>query len=94
MTNKQISDAKRVIVALAQAIVETVNEAGAAGAPAGAMYLAFSEHGISLDTFEAICSALQKAGQIRRHGYLYYPTRGKLPRRDAARYAFVTRDVD
>jgi len=79
MTPEQVDRAKRTLALLANAIVETVSEAGSKGAPASAMYLAFSDAGISLNTFQALCNALVAAGQITCRNHCYYRAR-QLPR--------------
>ena len=65
-------DQKMALAALCNAFLETVREAGPAGAPAGPMYAAAMTHGISLRTFEAIMAALVDCGKIRRSGHCYY----------------------
>jgi len=71
MTDKAIA-AWRLVT---KAVVETVNEAGPNGAPAGVMYAAFMHAGMSLDTFEQITSLLVKAGVIDRRGNCFYPVK-------------------
>jgi len=60
--------------ALADAIVETVNEFPN-GAPAGPMYMAMSEAGMTLEQFEGIMSALVTTGKIRKSGHQYFPVK-------------------
>src|SRR5258708_3693484 len=66
------AQAKAVLAHVANAVLETVGETPD-GAPAGPMYLAFMQHGMSLETFEAITAALVDAKKIRREGDLFFP---------------------
>jgi hypothetical protein len=65
-------DTLKALRALCDAIVETIEEFPN-GAPAGPMYMAFAEHNMSLEVFEAIMSALVSAGKIRKSGHQYFP---------------------
>ena len=70
MTKKQIAILRQVC----DAMLETVNESPN-GAPAGAMYLACSNMGMSLEVFETVMGALVTAGKIRKLGHVYYPAK-------------------
>lgn len=61
------------ITLVINAIVDTVNESGDTGAPAGVLYAALMHYGIQLDHFEDIMLALVETGKIRQSGHIYYP---------------------
>jgi len=65
-------EAQRAILAIANAIIETVKEASPDGAPATSLYLACMEFGCTLDQFNQVMGALVEAGKLRQEGYLYY----------------------
>jgi hypothetical protein len=69
MTREQAITALKLV---ADAVVEVVAECPD-GAPAGPMYAAFMQYGMSLDTFEQITDALVQAGKIRKCGHLFFP---------------------
>ena len=66
--------AKAVILAVATAVVDTVNEADPTiGAPAGPLYMAMQAGcGITLETFEKLMSALVAAGKLTKRGHCYF----------------------
>lgn len=66
------TDAQRALLAIGDAIIETVKEVAPDGAPASSIYLALMEHGCTLAQFEQIMSALVEAGQLRQEGHFYY----------------------
>jgi hypothetical protein len=70
MTKKQIAILRQVC----DAMLATVNESPN-GAPAGPMYMACMEMGMSLEVFETVMSALVTAGKIRKLGHVYYPVK-------------------
>lgn len=60
------------LLVLLKIILETVKEAGPAGAPSGPMYLAFMQHGCSLDQYEVMTGTLVDAGFLRKEGHCYF----------------------
>lgn len=64
----------RQLVQVVMAFVETIKEAGPNGAPEGPMYLAFMQHGGSLESFESMMVGLEKVGIIRRSGHVAFYT--------------------
>jgi hypothetical protein len=68
MTSQQVSALK----AVCDAIIATVRETGAMGAPAGTMYAAMMGHGVSLENFEKIMGGLVAAKMLRKQGHLYF----------------------
>ena len=60
-----------ILKLVANAVLETVRECPD-GAAEGPMYGAFMEHGMNLQTFQAIVEALIATGKIRREGYLLF----------------------
>ena len=67
------TEAMQTLRLIANAVVETVKEAGPDGAPGGPMYLAFMAYGISLNGFQQIMAGLVDAKQIVRRGDCYFP---------------------
>ena len=63
---------KQLLRKIAEAIIESVREAGPMGAPAGPMYAALMSYGFSLDNFEQIMSGLVAAKMLRKSGHLYF----------------------
>ncbi len=59
------------IKAVADAIVESVREAGDMGAPSGFVYAALMGH-MNLDTYYQFIAALVKLGLLRQEGDLLY----------------------
>jgi hypothetical protein len=55
---------------VAQAIVETVREAGPDGAPETSVYLALAEVGASMAQYNALIDALVHVGELKRRGHL------------------------
>jgi len=65
------AEASAYLNKLACAILETVNECGALGAPAGVMYAGLMSV-LTLDQFEGVMSALVLSGKLVREGHVYY----------------------
>lgn len=63
--------AAQAILAIADALLDTVRATGANGAPAGPLYAA-SMGVLSLAHFEAIMGALVQSGKVRKSGHVYY----------------------
>ena len=61
---------------IGDAIVETVREAGPAGAPASSVYLALQEQGATFADCEHIIGTLVAAGRLRRTGDLLFAPEG------------------
>lgn len=57
---------------LAELIADTVKEFPD-GAPLGPMYLAFVQHGMSADCFNATIELLVKSGKVRRSNNQLFP---------------------
>jgi hypothetical protein len=70
----QTNDAARGLILLLQALLETVQEAGANGAPAGAMYVALMSQwpNMTANQFNQLMGVLVKAGRVRHSGHCYY----------------------
>lgn len=60
------------IRAIADAIVESVREAGELGAPSGIVYAALMSYGCTLDQYQAFIRALIRSGKIRQERDLLY----------------------
>ena len=60
------------LLAVANAIVESVAVAGAAGAPSGLLYAALMGHGVSLENYQIIMGVLVETGKLRKAGDLYF----------------------
>ncbi len=69
------AEALRALLQIGQAIVETVDECGDQGAPAGVLYAALMERGCSHEQFEAIMAGLVGAGRLEKRGHVYYSKR-------------------
>ena len=67
-----MTDTAKALLAICDAIIETVKDSGSLGAPAGPMYAALMAQGFSLEQYEAIMGALVKAGKLRKSGDLYF----------------------
>jgi hypothetical protein len=72
MTRQQQTEAIR---RLADAIVDSVKEAGEAGAPSGFVYAALNAHGITLDQYYSFIAVLVKVGRLRQEGDLLYASK-------------------
>lgn len=68
MTSEQI----KALKAIADAIVESVREAGALGIPSGHLYAALMVHGFTLEQYEQIMAGLVAAKMLRKQGQLYF----------------------
>ena len=55
-------------------ILETLEEAGPHGMPAGYLYTAMMTTGMSLTTFETMMAAIVGTGKVRKSGHVYYTT--------------------
>jgi hypothetical protein len=60
---------------IADAVVDSVREAGPLGAPAGPLYAAIMTYGMQLYQFDALMDALVGAGKLRKSGHLYFAVR-------------------
>ncbi len=74
MDNAKAQAQVKAIVAVLDAIAETVDEAGKAGAPTGVMYAAMMDR-LSLDTFLRMLGLLEQAGRIKVRHNVAYSTR-------------------
>jgi hypothetical protein len=68
MTTQQKFDA---VVAVLKALLETVQECGDQGAPAGVMYAALMDK-MSLDQFQHLMGILVQAGRVNCVHHVYY----------------------
>jgi hypothetical protein len=57
---------------IANATVEAVREMGPSGAPAGPMFMAFQQQGVSLTDFQTLMDMLVATGRLRRSGHCYF----------------------
>jgi hypothetical protein len=57
--------------------LETVINDSPTGVPAGPLYMALSQAGMTLDQFEKLMSALVMCGKIRKSGHQYFPMKRK-----------------
>ncbi len=71
MTKKQID----AVLAIAQLVVDAVEQAGPYGAPGGHLYAAMMSAGITLSQFESIMGTLVSAGKLRKQGHCYFVAR-------------------
>lgn len=67
-----IPKAVEAIMAVTNVFLETIQEAGERGAPAGPMYAMAAAHGITLAQFEWVMNVLIDAGRITKRGHVYY----------------------
>lgn len=65
-------EARKALLHVTKALLETVQEAGERGAPAGPLYAAVMTVGISLNAFEQIMGALVQARMVRKSGHVYF----------------------
>lgn len=74
MTEKTLAQQTQneAIRRIADAIVESVREAGELGAPSGIVYAALMSYGMSLDTYHQFIGVLVKLGKLRQEGDLLY----------------------
>ena len=66
----------KALRAVADAITDTVREAGPFGAPGGVIYAALMAHGCTLHQFQQIMAGLVQAGRLTREGDLYRVAEG------------------
>lgn len=64
---------KQQLVAVMQALLETVQEAGSEGAPSGPLYMACQQFGITLEAYQAIMEILVKQGLVTHSNHCYFP---------------------
>ncbi len=62
--------------AIANAIIESVQESGPLGAPGGILYAALMAQGCSLHQFEQIMAGLVRGGYPSKSGECYHFVRG------------------
>ena len=67
------------IMAVIEAIRQTIDEAGTRGAPAGPMYAALMAAfpSITVEQFDKLTGILVEGGAVRREGHVFYTT-GKI----------------
>lgn len=64
--------ARQIVLQIARAIIETVEESKSNGAPASAIYMALAERGMSFAQFEALMAQLVDLGLIRHSNHCYF----------------------
>ena len=57
---------------IADAIIDTVREAGITGCPGGALYMAMQQHGCTIEQYNIIMGTLVECKKLRKHGDLYF----------------------
>ena len=62
----------KVLALLVDAVVETIKEAGAMGAPGGVLYAALMTRGFSLEEFEIFMRVVVATGRVYKTGHLYF----------------------
>lgn len=68
MTNDQ----KKFLKQITTIILETVEEMGPDGAPAGPMYMAMMHAGCTLEQFEQLMQGMVDAGLLVKRGHCYF----------------------
>lgn len=76
MKSETDTNVAAAIVAILDAITQSVAAAGEFGAPAGVLYAALMAHGCTLNQFQSFMSYLERRGKVTRRGDLYF-ARGK-----------------
>jgi hypothetical protein len=56
-----------------ECIIDAAAAGGTTGTPTGPLYAALMAHGMKLETFNSIISALTQAGKIIKKGNLIFP---------------------
>ncbi len=64
----------RALQLVVKAVLDAVKEMGPQGAPAGPLYAALMSQGCTLNQFQSLMGALERAGKVRRDGDLYFAT--------------------
>lgn len=64
----------RTVAQVSLAVLETVQEAGANGAPSGHIYAALMTQGATLSQFQSLMGTLTRPGHLVLHGDCYHPT--------------------
>lgn len=65
ITETDYKASKIALMQYVNALLETIKESGAQGAPLGPMYMAFQTVGMGYETFMHIVGALEDANQVR-----------------------------
>ena len=60
------------MLALCDAVVDTVRASGKVGTPGGTLYAVLMTHGCTMEQFEQLMSALVAAGKLEKRGQLYF----------------------
>lgn len=68
MNDKQ----RRALILVVGAIIETVQEMGPDGAPAGLLFAALQGQGCTLNQFNSLMDGLVQAGRLRRNNNVYF----------------------
>lgn len=68
--NKAAVDPVRAIKEVTLAVLETIQEAQADGAPEGVLFAALQTQGCSLNQFQSLLQPLQDRGFIQRDGHI------------------------
>ncbi len=72
VTLEDILNDSKAVLAVLNAIVESVAEAGSQGAPGGTLYAALMMLGVTFDQFNTIMNVLVDNGKLTKKGQLYY----------------------
>lgn len=70
--NASPSDKARAVIAVLDAVRESIEAAGSAGAPGGVLYAALMGQGCTLEQFNGIMRILVASGRVRKAGDLYF----------------------
>lgn len=60
---------------IVQAVLDTIVEAGAEGAPATSIYMACQMQGLSHESYETIMSILVRSGRVWQANHVFYARR-------------------
>lgn len=73
MKDQRTAQAKSVMDTFLDVIAETVEEAGAQGAPSGHVYAALNTVGVTLQAYELMVQLLVVRGRVAQRGDVLYP---------------------
>jgi len=69
---KSITESERRTLGLVMALLETIKETGAQGAPSGVCYSAFMMHGISYVEYLKLVDIVLRTGKVRQSANCFY----------------------
>lgn len=70
------SSKAQAVIAVLDAVRESIEAAGSAGAPGGVLYAALMGQGCTLQQFNGIMRILVASGRVRQSGDLYFAEKG------------------